>query len=109
MRAMEWSTVQREESAGRTGLTKLLKQIDGVRTSYAYDPANQLRYGQTPAGRTTSTFDPNGNQQVEREPSGTRTTTVWDHENQPRGILLPGGSRITYTYNVDHRHVRTEE
>jgi hypothetical protein len=35
--------------------------------------------------------------------SGNQTTTVWDYENQPRGIFLPSGSRITYAYYVDYR------
>lgn len=82
---------------------------DGTRTSYAYDAANQLIYGAEALGRTTYTFDPNGNQQVELSPLGTRTTTVWDFENQPSGMLLPNGNRMTYTYNADFRRVKTEE
>lgn len=66
-------------------------------------------YGETTAGRTTYTFDPNGNQQIELEPGSDRTTTIWDFENQPSGMLLPGGNRITYTYNADFRRVRTED
>ncbi len=60
-------------------------------------------------GRTTYTFDPNGNQQIERAPSGERTTTIWDFENQPRGMLLPSESRITYTYNAEFRRVESDE
>ena len=88
---------------------RTLKNIDGTRTSYAYDVANQLIYGETTAGRTTYTFDPNGNQQIEQEPNSDRTTTIWDFENQPSGMLLPDGNRITYTYNADFRRVRTED
>jgi uncharacterized protein RhaS with RHS repeats len=91
------------------GLRQQFFLYHGNRTKYAYDAANQLRYGLDFNGRTTYAFDPNGNQHVEREPSGSRTTTIWDFENQPRGMLLPSGSRITYAYNADFRRVEQEE
>jgi hypothetical protein len=41
---------------------------DNASSTYAYDSANQLRYGQAAGGRTTYTFDNAGNQEREVTP-----------------------------------------
>lgn len=87
---------------------RTLKDIDGDRTTYAYDIANQLVYGAASVGHTAYQFDPNGNQKIEITPDLSRTTTVWDYENQPTQYHLPTGARVTYTYNADFRRVKEE-
>lgn len=67
--------------------------------------ANQLRYSQAAAGRTSYGYDLAGNQQLEQPPAGSRTTTTWDYENQPILYLLPDASRVTMSYNSDSRRV----
>jgi RHS repeat-associated protein len=86
---------------------RTLKVIDGARTTYVYDVANQLGTAEAAAGGTTYTFDANGNQRVVQEPTGDRTTTTWDFENQPRLYRLPDASRATMAYNAGNR--RTEK
>ena len=56
---------------------------------------------------TTFTFDAAGNHQIEKAPNGT-TTRTWDYENQPSGVVLPSGARVTMSYNADFRRVRKE-
>ena len=62
---------------------RLSKTVDGTETTYAYDNANQLKYGEVGGSRTTYVFDDNGNQQIEIPAARNRTTTTWDYENQP--------------------------
>ena len=81
---------------------------DGTLTRSEYDAANQLRYTNAAAGRTTYTFDADGNQQTVLEPSGDRTTTTWDYENQPTVYNNPDDSRVTMTYSADNRRVAKE-
>lgn len=93
------------DSAGN----RTLKNIDGTRTTYNYDVANQLKYGQTATGRTTYVYDPNGNQQIEIPAAGNRTTTTWNYENQPTVYRLASGGRVTMQYNGDNRRVKLDD
>ena len=88
---------------------RTLKNVDAVRTTYAYDAANQLKYGQAVAGRTTYVYDATGNQRIEQPPTGNRTTTTWNYENQPTQYLLPAGSPVTMSYNGDNRRVISQQ
>ncbi len=81
----------------------------GARTTYSYDAANQLRYGQLGTARTTFVYDATGNQKIEQPAVGNRTTTTWNYENQPTQYLLPSGSRVTMAYNGDNRRIQTQE
>lgn len=91
------------------GGNRTLKNEDGVRTTYAYDPANQLMYAEAAAGRTTYVFDADGNQQLEIEPTGDRTTTTWDFENRTTLVQLPTDIRNTMTYEPDGLRITLEE
>lgn len=86
---------------------RTLKNESGSRTTYIYDAANQIRYGEA-VGRTTYTFDANGNQQLVVEPTGNRTTTTWDYENQPTLYKLPASARMTIAYNADNQRVQIQ-
>ena len=88
---------------------RTLKNIDGTRTTYSYDVANQLKYGQTGSSRTTFVYDPTGNQQIEIPAAGNRTTTTWNYENQPTLYQLASGGRVTMMYNGDNRRVEKQE
>lgn len=104
-RAREQKTTDcTEDSAGN----RTVKNADTVRTTSLYDAANQLRYNQAAAGRTTFAYDSAGNQQLEQPPAGSRTTTTWDYENQPILYRLPDASRVTMSYNSDSRRVIKE-
>jgi YD repeat-containing protein len=80
------------------GGNRTLKNMDGTRTTYSYDAANQLKYGH-----------PNGNQQIEIPAAGNRTTTTWNYENQPTLYRLPSGGRVTMYYNGQNRRTETQE
>jgi RHS repeat-associated protein len=90
---------------------RTVKNESGTRTTTVYDGANQIRYSQALAGRTTYTFDASGNQQVELVPAGTRTTTTWNYENQPTKYNQPANVTypvVTMTYNADNQRVKKE-
>ncbi len=88
---------------------RILKNLDGQRTTSTYDAANQLKYSEDASGRTTYTFDADGNQHVVQAPSGDRTTNVWDYENKLVGVQHPAGSRETMAYDPDGKRVMLEE
>src|SRR5262249_22207342 len=88
---------------------RTLKDDGGTRTTFAYDNANQLQYRQDGTGRTTFAFDGMGNQQVVTPPAGNRTTQVWDAESRLTNVLLPGGTRNTFTYNGDGSRVKQDD
>jgi uncharacterized protein RhaS with RHS repeats len=85
-----------------------LKNISGSPTTYVYDVANQLVYGQDSTGRTSYIFDAAGNQQLTLDPVGNLTTVTWNFENQPVLYQFPIGTRATYMYNADNRRVQEE-
>ena len=87
---------------------RLVKIHDGARTTSAYDAANQLRYTEDAAGRTTYTFDADGNQQRILAPNGDRTTYVWDYENRMTRVELPSGIRNTMAYEPEGLRVKLE-
>jgi RHS repeat-associated protein len=78
----------------------------GVRTTFTYDPANQLKTFKDNTGTTTLSWDNNGNQAGQIAPSGGRTTFTWDFENRSTQALLPLGLPNTMTYDADGRRVK---
>ena len=88
---------------------RILKNLDGQRTTSSYDAANQLAWSQDASGRTTYTFDADGNQQVVLSPSGDRVTNLWDYENKLVGVQHPAGSRETMAYDPDGKRVMLQE
>ena len=80
---------------------RLEKTSSGNRTTYTYDIANQLKTSADASGTTNYVFDANGNQRITQSPVGQRTTNSWGYENELRGVALPTGLSITYTYNAD--------
>ena len=80
---------------------RLEKTSSGNRTTYTYDIANQLKTAADASGTTNYVFDANGNQRITQSPVGQRTTNSWGYENELRGVALPAGLSITYTYNAD--------
>jgi len=69
--------------------------------------ANQLQTSEDSTGTTTYTYDATGNLTLQEAPGG-RTTSTWDIENQPTLFEKPDGSRVTMTYNADHRRFSKE-
>jgi RHS repeat-associated protein len=88
---------------------RLIKIQGGVRTSYLYDAANQLKVQQDNTGTTTYTWDGSGNQFTQTVPSGERTTFTWDFESRLKHAFLRTGARNTMAYDGGNRRVRKED
>jgi RHS repeat-associated protein len=88
---------------------RLVKNLDGALTTYAYDLANQLLTARDTSGTTTYTFDPAGNQRLVLAPNAALTTNTWNADNRLIGVALPSGALVTNTYHADGlRHERQD-
>jgi YD repeat-containing protein len=87
-----------------------LKLDNSIRTTYAYDAANQLQQYLDNNGTTTFVFDASGNQRLQQAPSGGGTTTnTFDFENRLATVALPTGIRNTFAYNADNLRIHRQD
>ena len=75
---------------------RTLNNVSGTRTTFAYDMANQLIYGQAAAGRTTYTFDQSGNQLISTSPTN---AVAIQPSRSPPSRSLKSAAPISTTQN----------
>ncbi|MBI3461750.1 MAG: hypothetical protein HY000_01625, partial [Planctomycetes bacterium] len=85
------------------------KLDNAITTTYSYDAANELRTLKDNTGTTTYAYDANGNQRTVQVGSGGITTYVWDYENHPTKVMLPTGTRNTFSYDADGKRVKKDD
>lgn len=88
---------------------RVINNQNGVRTTFSFDEANQLKTSFEPTGITTYSYDADGNQRLIETPTGSRTTMLWDFENRIALVELPAGIRNTISYEPGGLRVKLEE
>ena len=80
----------------------------GARTTYTSNAGNQLVTAQAASGTTSYGYDANGNLTLANAPTG-RTTSAWDVSNRVTQVILPSGTRNTFTYDGDGKRVMKQD
>jgi RHS repeat-associated protein len=86
-----------------------LTEIDhatGDVTTSAYDAANQLSHSDSPAGRTSFTYDADGNQ-LRKETPSELTDYAWD-ETGKMTLAQPPAGDVSFAYNAQGQRVEKE-
>jgi RHS repeat-associated protein len=75
-----------------------VERVDGIISTFIYED-NHVSACIVAGQRHTFTYDEQGRRAAHEDPSHALTTYTWNATGHLRGVALPGGRAVTYTYD----------